>query len=159
MNVCEIPLTKGCVAIVDSADYPLLTQHRWALDANGRYAVARIGPRITRRHVRMHRYLLNEPVGMTVDHVNGHGLDNRRANLRIATLSQNSMNRMRLMRTNLSGVNGIHWYPPYGKWRTRVTVNRKQIHLGYFATLEEAIAVRRAAELRYYGEFAPSRQP
>lgn len=98
---------------------------------------------------------MNAPTGMSVDHINGNGLDNRRANLRLATLSQNSMNRTRLMHNNRSGVNGVHYYRAYDKWRVHVTVNRKQIHVGYFDTIEQAASARREAELRHYGAFSP----
>ena len=44
----------------------------------------------------MHRAILNAPPGVPVDHANGNGLDNRKANLRTCSSSQNSQNRRRV---------------------------------------------------------------
>lgn len=34
-------------------------------------------------------------------------------------------------------------------------VDRKNIHLGHFDNIEEAVKVRKEAELKYFKEFAP----
>jgi len=47
---------------------------------------------------------------------------------------------------NTSGHTGIYWYIPTNKWRAEIFQNGKQIYLGYFDTIEEAIAARKAAE-------------
>jgi hypothetical protein len=77
--------------------------------------------------------------------------NNRRTNLRFATPAQNARNRP-LQRNNTSGVRGVHWYAPKGKWRARNKVNNKYIDLDLFTDLESATRVREAAALKYYGE-------
>jgi hypothetical protein len=69
--------------------------------------MANITPRPNRAVETMHRMVLQVPKGKAVDHINGDGLDNRKANLRIATLSQNSANRKRLDRQTWSRFKGV----------------------------------------------------
>ena len=93
------------------------------------------------------------PDGMVIDHRDQNRSNNCIANLRLATLSQNKMNSSSC--TNTTGVRGVHWYKKYGLWVAHVRINGKQKTLGYFDSLEKAIATRKEAEARYYGEFAP----
>lgn len=81
-----------------------------------------------------------------IDHLNGDGLDNRKSNLRVATYVQNNRN-IRLKEGNVYGVNKRD-----GKWRTSIGVNGKQITLGSFEDKNEAIRVRREAELKYWNK-------
>jgi hypothetical protein len=87
-----------------------------------------------------------------IDHINHQTGDNRWANLREATPSQNSCNR-RVRKDSGSGVRGVHLDKRTGRWRAKITVNKRQIGLGFYATKEEAIAARRAGSV-LHGEFA-----
>lgn len=133
----------------DEIDLPMLAQYRWSLtrgQSGDVYARAYAGGgRKASRSIRMHRAIMNAPDGMDVDHINRNTLDNRRANLRNATRSQNLHN-TDAPKHNTSGRKGVCWYPNYSKWRAFITVDRKQRTLGYFATIEEACAARAAAE-------------
>jgi hypothetical protein len=75
-----------------------------------------------------------------LDHINGVRDDNRIANLRVVTRTENARNAKRRC-TNKSGVTGVIWYR--GKWRAYIVT-----HLGLFDTLEEAAAARKAEERR-----------
>ncbi|SRR6266487_4017407 len=96
-DIIVIPITKGQYAVVDPEDADL-ANIKWSLSRN-RYAMRR--PRIDgkRPGILMHRVILERKLGrpilakMVVDHINGNGLDNRRANLREATYAQNAFNR------------------------------------------------------------------
>jgi hypothetical protein len=90
-----------------------------------------------------------------VDHINGVRHDNRIANLREATGTDNARNRA-LSRNNVSGVSGVTWRDSHKAWCARITVNNKRLHLGYYGSLDDARAARYAAERQYYGVFAPS---
>lgn len=109
--------------------------------------------------VGIHTYLMGRMKsghdGLRVDHINGDGLDNRRANLRIVPDQINQINRKRLNRNNASGYRGVSYMRSTGKWRANITVDYRQVHLGSFVTAEEAFAARRAAELQYYPEACP----
>lgn len=84
-----------------------------------------------------------------IDHINGVKDDNRLSNLRLATHKQNKRNTKR-QKNNTSGVTGVRYHKRRKKWVAEIRVNGKNIHLGYFDTLEEAMAARLAA-LRFYG--------
>lgn len=89
-----------------------------------------------------------------IDHINGNKLDNRIINLRLATRSQNNCN-MLLRSDNSSGYKGVSWQLPNRKWVARISVNRKRITLGFFASKEEAAEAYRAASIQFHGEFSP----
>ncbi|SRR5713101_4575271 len=91
-----IELTQGRVAVVDDDDFERLAQWRWQYDCGYASRRERITPYGTARKYRkiyMHREILNPPKGMDTDHENGNRLDNRRANLRLATRAENLRNR------------------------------------------------------------------
>ncbi len=98
-------------------------------------------------------YMTGEWPDRLVDHENRIRDDDRWVNLRLATGAQNARNAT-LSRRNSSGVKGVMWYKRHGRWTASIRVDRKLIHLGYFSTIEEAAAARRAAELQHFGEFA-----
>lgn len=83
-----------------------------------------------------------------VDHINGDRSDNRISNLRAVDRAQNGKN-LSLQARSKSGRIGVTWYAAYQKWVAGIVVNRKQFHLGYFATIEEAAAARAEAEARF----------
>ncbi len=151
-----IDLTQGQRALVDDEDYADISQFKWFAqwDRHGkRFYACRTIPYEGKRHcVFMHRFLLSLPKGdkRLVDHINLDSLDNRRSNLRICTPSENQMNRP-IPRNNTSGVKGVR--RTRSSWVARVKLNRKYVHVGSFASIEEAKAayIRAAAEL--YGEF------
>jgi hypothetical protein len=96
-----------------------------------------------------------EPKG-SLDHINGVRSDNRIANLREATNSQNGYN-MSLSSASKSGVKGVRFYCRAGrkdKWSARIMVQGESIFLGLFDTLEEAKSARLCAAEKYHGEFA-----
>ena len=85
-----------------------------------------------------------------IDHVNRNRSDNRLVNLRDVTNKQNLQNAGKYSH-NTSGHPGVSWHKQRSKWQAKITHNQKQIHLGYFENLEEAIAARKAGELKYWG--------
>ena len=87
------------------------------------------------------------------DHINLDKLDNRIANLRAASKSQNSANRG-APKSNTSGFKGVWWSKVGNKWTAAITVGGKAQHLGYFATPEAGHAAYCMAATRIYGEFA-----
>ena len=86
-----------------------------------------------------------------IDHINHVRHDNRFCNLRNVCHLENTMNRS-MSRRNTSGVNGVSWYPRYGKWVARLGMNFKRKCVGYFCTIEEAKeAIEKAmAEMGYH---------
>jgi hypothetical protein len=50
---------------------------------------------------------------------------------------------------NKSGYSGVSWYKRYSKWKVTLRASGLDIFIGYFADIEEAIAARKDAELKY----------
>jgi hypothetical protein len=149
--VKEIPLTQGRVAIVDDADYEMLSRFKWLY--GDRYAVRRARCGVRWVTVLMHREIMQPLDGMQVDHINGDKLDNRRCNLRIVTSSQNKCN-CGVQANNTSGFKGVSLSKPTGKWVANIKKHGKLHFLGYFPTaIEAARAYNRAAQ-EMHGEFA-----
>lgn len=149
----QLTLSRGLVAIIDDADAPLATQFKWCAYVSTRtsYAVRRaVRPDGGSTTQRLHTLLTGWRL---VDHVNGDGLDNRRANLREATVVQN----MRNMRKHLTGASrykGVTWHKAGKRWVAAITVEGKAIHLGLH--VDEAVAAKSYddAARHYFGEFA-----
>jgi hypothetical protein len=95
--------------------------------------------------------IYGEPVPTELDHRDGDPSNNRISNIRAASSSNNRANSRRSKKYT-AGVKGIRF--KFGKYYARIMHNKKEIHLGHFDTLEEAIAARRAAAELYHGEFA-----
>lgn len=85
-----------------------------------------------------------------IDHINRNRIDNQISNLREVSHKQNNQNKGKAG-NNTSGHTGVCWHKQKSKWQTHIKHNRKRIHLGYFATIEEAVAARKAGELKYWG--------
>lgn len=88
-----------------------------------------------------------------IDHINGLKGDNRWANLREVTRQQNSYNIGR-RKDNASGVRGVSWHKRSARWVAYISMpNKQRVHLGQFASKEEAIALRMSVELEVFGEY------
>jgi len=85
----RIHLTKGKFAIVDPDDFDRLNIYKWHASKNAStfYAKRNLYPKRKGKpgSIPMHRQIMNAPREMLVDHINYNGLDNRKANLRLAT--------------------------------------------------------------------------
>jgi hypothetical protein len=94
-----------------------------------------------------------DPGEHLIDHIDRDHTNDRIENLRLATHSQNKLN-CRLLKNNRSGHKGVSWDSQRQKWFAKIEVNRKQIALGRYDRLEDAVAARKKAETQYFGEFA-----
>lgn len=103
--------------------------------------------------LRMHRLLINASEGMEVDHKDGNGLNNQKSNIRLATRSQNRMNRPKQSR-NTSGFKGVSWDKTHKIWMAYITLNNVQKNLGYFKSKEDAYKAYCKAGIKYHKEFA-----
>lgn len=135
----EIKLTKGYVALVDDEDYERINKYKWVAHdyaSNGRvyaHANIKIGKN-NRKMILMHRMIMNVYNHRKVDHILPNGIDNRKCNLRIATQSQNSMNRVKPKKCS-SKYKGVHISRAFKsgpKYQATITINKKRIHLGVF---------------------------
>ena len=160
MNMKKIPLTQGMFAMVDDEDFEWLNQWKWQLHVdrkgNLKYAVHMMKIKGKIKAIRMHRLIMKCKKGFQVDHIDGNGLNNKAANLRICSNSENSRNRSK-NRNNTSGFKGVHKEYitcNHVMYRASITKNRKKIFLGLFINPIEAAKVYNKAALKYHGEFA-----
>lgn len=152
-----IPLSRGLVATVSDRDYRRVNQYKWCATKNSRnhtwyaHRADRSSGRV--RKIRLHRFILGAPRGLEVDHKDRDGLNNTRANLRLATGSQNKMN---MNGWSKNGFKGVTLMPKRGRlpWRARIQCNKKVIHIGYYTSIKEAALAYNRAAKKYFGKFA-----
>ena len=135
----------------DLEDYNKIKNYCWS-ENNKNYIVS---VNENGKIILMHR-LLKLELNM-IDHKNRKKYDNRKENLRETTFSLNSRN-IKVYSNNTSGIIGVSWDKKNNKWRVKITCNYKEIWLGRFENIENAIKARLKAELKYFGkEYAPQR--
>jgi len=88
------------------------------------------------------------PREMFIDHINGDSTDNRIDNLRLVTHKENSLNK-KLSSNNKSGVIGVSKNSRNKKWKADITYNNQKYYLGEFNNFDDAVKVRKAAEIKY----------
>jgi len=98
-------------------------------------------------------YVTGEWPPVEIDHINGIRDNNRWANLRAATRSQNAANTGR-RKDNKSGFKGVHWNSHARRWQAMIRINQKTRFLGSFDTPEDASAAYAAASVKLNGSFA-----
>lgn len=151
----EIIITRGRVAVVDDEDYDyLVSLGSWySHSEKDEYAVKGRDPQIFMHKVIMQSICGPLQPGFTIDHIDTDKLNNRRHNLRIATLSQQAMNRPKSINCS-SKYKGVTWDKGICKWRAMTRVNKKLIHLGSFSEEIRAAKAYNDAAVKYFGEFA-----
>lgn len=150
----QIPLTKGRFALVDDEDFDIVNQWKWSCWVDPVSGVAYALRQVSKgKQITLHRFLLQAPKGLLVDHFNGDGLDNRRQNIRLCTRKQNNVNSP-VTKRNLVGLKGVS--RSGAKWRARIDIQNKTLSLGSFLYKENAELAYKLISLLYYGEYAYS---
>lgn len=136
---------------IDYEDLDRICLYRWNLHAvDGRNYVQAIDG--NRRHLRLHRLIMNAPPGMDVDHIDGDGLNNRKSNLRICTRSQNLQNQK--PRGGTSAYKGVCWCKTVNLWRAYIRKDGKRSYIGYFKDEMKAASAYDRTAKSLFGEFA-----
>jgi len=83
-----------------------------------------------------------------IDHINRNRSDNRLANLRCVTASQNQHN-TGLRKDNKTGVTGVRWRAAKKNYEAKINIRKKRHYLGSYDNLFDAACARKSAELKY----------
>ena len=150
-NGRPIPLTQGKFAIVDSADYYRLVKFNWHAAPGIRTFYA--NKKMAQTNINMHRFIMDAPRHLVVDHIDHDGLNNRRSNLRLCTNAQNACN-MRPYRGVSSRYKGVSWSKKKKKWEAGIKRDQKRHLLGFFENEIEAARAYDKKAVELHGEFA-----
>ena len=142
---CDLP--TGQFFLIDAADYPEVSKHRWSIEDSGY-----VHTMVKGKHVRLHNFLIGKVDGV-IDHINCIRYDNRRANLRLCSNKENVRNQRRCVR-NTTGFKGVSFDKRRGKFTAGITVDGKRHFLGYYADPADAARAYDLAANRYFGEYA-----
>lgn len=136
----------------DMDDYDKIKNYSWRSEYMEQYHYTRVRAysKEVRRYIQMHYIIL----GKNYDHIDRNALNNRKYNLRKATLQENAINRS-IQRHNKSGVIGVYFENCTQKWRVYLESNGRKMYFGRYANKEDAIKARLKAEKEYFKEFAP----
>lgn len=154
--MAEFKLPCGKIVLIDDDDLPLLVGRRWYSTTKAKggrvwYVVGRFPG--GRGEVLLHRHIAGEKV----DHINHDGLDNRRSNLRPATIQQNNFNQRKRIqkRGPTSRYKGVHLQKvnPNKPWRAAIMFGGKRI-VSSHKTEEEAARAYDQLAREYHGAFA-----
>ena len=152
--------------IIDTEDLQRLIDFEYTWIANYRernddwYACAAFYPEIDGevKHttIRLHGFIMNTygKENVHVDHINHDGLDNRKCNLRITSVSQNDHNRRSKNITNTSGYRNVSPSKNRKWWVVTLRIDGKQTEFARFRDVDDAGEYAEKMRQKYYGEYA-----
>jgi hypothetical protein len=147
----QIDLRNSGIALVDDDDYEYLSKSKWYLSKGG-YAIHGEASNGIKPFAKMHRIIMNiNDCKIKIDHINGIKTDNRKENLRIATLAQNVHNSCKRINTK-NNYKGTQYIKRLNLWQSRCRMNGEDYYLGVYKT-EIAAAYsynKKALELSSY---------
>ena len=146
------PFTGKLFWLVNKRGHHLIGREAGSLKRNGYISISIDG----KRH-QAHRIIWAMAHGkmpqQCIDHINGDKADNRLENLRSATVAENTRNAGKPA-TNSSGYKGVYFEKGRGKWRAKISVMNRDIHIGYFGSCEDAVAAYQEKSVLLHGAFA-----
>ena len=123
--------TEVARAAIDFGDIERVRAHRWRVSSGVRTRYV-----LSHSAGALHRFLLDAPSDMEVDHIDRDGLNNRRVNLRLVTRAENAQNMGEGGRAGRELPRNV--YARGAKFLVQVTVHGRAYAGGTFGTLEDA---------------------
>lgn len=140
-------------AMVDDEDFGRVSKYRWHVHKRGNTYYAETYSKT--KKILLHIFVMKIN---GIDHINGNGLDCQKHNLRKANKSQNGMNRNPNKTGITSKYKGVGFSKSCGKWRASITLNNKDIHIGYFTSEKPAAIAYNEKAIDLFGERAKLNQ-
>lgn len=138
-----------CHIIIDKEDFKRIDKYTWRL--NGRNYIK---AKINKKDVYLHRYIMNqEDSKIIIDHKNNDPWDNRKRNLREATLQQNAFNRTKRINST-SKYKGVSFDKRRNLWESYYKIDGKKYSLGFFEQEKKAGKKYDQYAKILYGEFS-----
>jgi hypothetical protein len=135
---------------VSDEDYDYLIQFNWSSNSHGSFD-RRVNRKLSKMH---HEIALRMGWKFTlIDHKDQNPSNNQRNNLRVATKSQNGMNRPAQRNNIYSDYKGVTYDRKKHRWRYQIKAG-SFIHNGLAASEKDAALAYNAWALRLHGEFA-----
>jgi hypothetical protein len=125
--------------LIDIEDVNKIKKYKWYLNKKG-YVITHTYHKLC--SVLLHRFIMNAPKELQIDHLYHNKLDNRKSQLKLCTNQENS--------TNRQGQHGINFDKRRNKWYARICVNYKEYFLGSFDLYNDALFARQQAEQKYF---------
>ena len=146
-----IPLTQGYSALVDDEDYHRVSQFKWCIVRSGLNVYA--CTTLNKKQILLHRFLLNlkpsiQGTSSPVDHINQDSLDNRKENLRVTTVSINSIN-SKPQYNSRTQITGVRANKSSSKFRAHGCINGNKQELYYGKDFFEACCTRKSWEANH----------
>lgn len=137
---------KSLIVLIDKDDIEKVQKFKWnvkydkTIDNYYVYSHER-NNYINRKTLRLHRFLMNCPKDLQVDHVNRNTLDNRKCNLKVCTLQEN-LNNKGEYKNNTSGYKNIHYSKANKTFVCEIKRNNKMVFYKTCKNLEELVKLR-----------------
>ena len=134
---------------IDIEDVEKVKSYKWCISNYG-YVISN---RRSKPQIQLHRFLMDCPSNMVVDHIDHNPLNNRKSNLRIVTQHQNAMNRSKPNRKCSSKYKNVSFIKSRKKWRVQISINNKTKHIGDYESEEEASIEADKAMIYYHHQY------
>lgn len=143
--------------MIDTEDVEKCKQYKWCYSNSSGYCCTTINKKI----ILLHNYILglfDKDSYNCVDHIDRNKTNNKKNNLRICMENDNHKNLSKRQKTS-SDIIGVSWSQERKKWVAQICVNKKNINLGRFENIEDAIKTRLKAEKQYFKEYCSTHNP
>ncbi len=124
----QINITQGQKVLVDNEDFERINKQKWSFNRGYAYGWSSI----EKKRIYMHRLIIKVPKGLYVDHINGNKLDNRKENLRFATIAQNQHNQGKYAKKATSIYKGVYWHKNNKIWQSQIKLHGVKNFIGRF---------------------------
>lgn len=108
--------------------------------------------KIKHKTLKLHKVLFDNRPYARIDHIDHNAMNNRKSNLRITTVCENSRHREALNSNNKTGYRNVCFIN--GWYVVQLQINKKCTRLGKFKDIDEAGVFAEEMRKKYYGDYA-----